>query len=295
VLERVGRRRQWRVAELRRLANESSGRFDEFLDDVETLAAEARAGATTEQLLRVVRDTVGLGTALDTLDRGGRGPEASHRDDLNALISVARHASDPIEFEPWLRAALAEQVDEATVGQVTLSTVHRVKGMEWPHVVVLGAHDGLMPHHLADDVDEERRVFHVALTRTSATAHLVADEAARTRFVDELARPADPAELEREATLVAARQARPPAPARAPDSVSAADQGLFDALQAWRRERARADGVPAYVVLHDSHLRAIAAERPKSLVRLARCPGIGPTKLERYGDEIVAIVNDLSG
>jgi superfamily II DNA helicase RecQ len=84
----------------------------------------------------------------------------------------------------------------------------------------------------------------------------------------------------RRAPLVA-----PPRPAHA-----AADTALFDALKAWRRDRARADGVPAYVVLHDSHLEAIAAERPSSLVRLSRCPGIGATKLERYGDEIIAVV-----
>jgi ATP-dependent DNA helicase RecQ len=72
------------------------------------------------------------------------------------------------------------------------------------------------------------------------------------------------------------------------------DDEVFAALKAWRRDRARADGVPAYVVLHDSHLRAIAAARPRSLEALARCPGIGATKLERYGDEIVAVVADVS-
>jgi ATP-dependent DNA helicase RecQ len=46
-------------------------------------------------------------------------------------------------------------------------------------------------------------------------------------------------------------------------------------------------------VLHDSHLQHIAAEKPTSLVRLSRCPGIGPTKLERYGDEIVAVVAEF--
>ena len=51
--------------------------------------------------------------------------------------------------------------------------------------------------------------------------------------------------------------------------------------------------MPAYVVLHDAHIEAIAGRGPRSLVELGRCPGIGPTKLERYGDEIVAIVNDF--
>ena len=56
-----------------------------------------------------------------------------------------------------------------------MSTVHRVKGMEWPYVVVLGAHDGLMPHTLADDIEEERRIFHVAITRGDTAVHVVAD------------------------------------------------------------------------------------------------------------------------
>jgi ATP-dependent DNA helicase RecQ len=48
--------------------------------------------------------------------------------------------------------------------------------------------------------------------------------------------------------------------------------------------------VPPYVVLHDSHLRAIAAQRPVTLESLAKLPGIGPKRLEKYGDELVALV-----
>ncbi len=77
-------------------------------------------------------------------------------------------------------------------------------------------------------------------------------------------------------------------------TLGAADDKLLDALKGWRRDRARADSVPAYVVLHDAHLQGIAARRPQSLAELARCPGIGPTKLERYGDEIVAVVADVA-
>jgi superfamily II DNA helicase RecQ len=53
--------------------------------------------------------------------------------------------------------------------------------------------------------------------------------------------------------------------------------------------------VPAYVVLHDAHLTGIAARAPRTLRDLARCPGIGPTKLERYGDEIIATVASVRG
>jgi superfamily II DNA helicase RecQ len=62
------------------------------------------------------------------------------------------------------------------------------------------------------------------------------------------------------------------------------------ALRAWRRERSRADGVPAFVVLSDRHLMGIAERRPATTRDLAACPGIGPAKLAAYGDELVDLV-----
>jgi superfamily II DNA helicase RecQ len=61
-------------------------------------------------------------------------------------------------------------------------------------------------------------------------------------------------------------------------------------LRAWRAARARADEVPAYVVAHDALLAAIVEQRPDSPATLRRVKGMGPAKLERYGDEILAIL-----
>ena len=63
------------------------------------------------------------------------------------------------------------------------------------------------------------------------------------------------------------------------------------ALRAWRRERSRPDKVPPFIVLHDRTLLAIAAARPASLVALRQVDGIGPTKLELYGDDVLALVS----
>jgi superfamily II DNA helicase RecQ len=71
---------------------------------------------------------------------------------------------------------------------------------------------------------------------------------------------------------------------------SDADPALVEALRAWRRDRSKADGVPAYVVMHDRHLTTIAERRPTSLDGLARCPGIGPARLEAYGEELVEVL-----
>ena len=70
---------------------------------------------------------------------------------------------------------------------------------------------------------------------------------------------------------------------------------LVDALRKWRLDRSRADGVPAYVVLHDSTLGSIAERRPRSRQELATVPGTGPAKLDRYGDDILSVVAGSSG
>jgi ATP-dependent DNA helicase RecQ len=68
------------------------------------------------------------------------------------------------------------------------------------------------------------------------------------------------------------------------------DDGVFERLRAWRLERARADEVPAYVVLHDATLRELAAAKPENQRDLAAVKGFGPTKLERYGDDVLAVI-----
>ena len=63
---------------------------------------------------------------------------------------------------------------------------------------------------------------------------------------------------------------------------------FLNALKAWRLERARKDEVPAYVVFHDKTLEEIARSHPKQLWELGKVAGVGPAKLERYGDEVLA-------
>ncbi len=62
---------------------------------------------------------------------------------------------------------------------------------------------------------------------------------------------------------------------------------LFEALRSWRRGRAKDQGVPPYVIFHDSTLREVAAVRPSTLVDLSRIEGIGDTKLDRHGESLL--------
>lgn len=71
--------------------------------------------------------------------------------------------------------------------------------------------------------------------------------------------------------------------------------GVFEALRRHRLERARAEGVPPYVVASDRTLREIAMLRPRTREELALAHGIGPAKLERYGDGLLAVIADVRG
>jgi superfamily II DNA helicase RecQ len=68
------------------------------------------------------------------------------------------------------------------------------------------------------------------------------------------------------------------------------ERRTFTRLAEWRRDRARRDGVPAFVIAHDATLRAIAAAQPADETALSAIAGIGPVKVERYGAEICEVV-----
>jgi superfamily II DNA helicase RecQ len=71
---------------------------------------------------------------------------------------------------------------------------------------------------------------------------------------------------------------------------AAPESPAFAVLKAWRLERSKADEVPAYVVFSNSTLEEIAARQPRTLADLARVSGVGPAKLERYGEEVLRVL-----
>ena len=72
--------------------------------------------------------------------------------------------------------------------------------------------------------------------------------------------------------------------------LGAESRALFDALRAHRRELAEEQGVPPYVIFHDASLVEMAERRPRSLDEFAAIPGVGATKLERYGETFIEII-----
>ena len=276
---------------LRRLAarlttERESERVDAFADDIESLQRLANSAGTTARILEVLRDSMGLASTIATLDTNRRGMNrAAQDDDLVAIAQLAELQPDPAAFEDWLRAGLGRprQADG-----VTLATVHRVKGQEWPIVVVHQADHDQFPHRLADDVEEERRVFHVAITRASREVHVVPDRDPSPFIADCSTEPSarpTPTSTTRPVERVAKAATAAGKPGH---GLSADESAVFEALRALRRHLAA--GKPAYTVLADAALHQIAVAKPGSLAELARIKGVGPAKLEQYGAAILAVV-----
>ena len=300
----------------------TSERVLAFAADVQKLGSLHKRGATTVQLLEAVRD-LGLGASLDDrLDASRRSVDRSaHGDDLRALLAVARLHDDPVGFGVWLKwqlsdekhrsgiAAADERSDRKEWGQgVRLTTVHKVKGMEWPHVIVFGASDGLMPHRLSGDTEEERRIFHVAVTRCSESLLIVVDGAV-SPYLAELTRqapetspavgsgPQVPATetLSSDDTSRSKASSRKPAaskPAVSEAPMTAEEKARYDMLRQWRLERSKTDGVRAFRVFGNRVMAELARRRPTTDEALLQVPGIGPAKLADYGEELKKLLKE---
>ncbi|MBS0331150.1 MAG: HRDC domain-containing protein, partial [Proteobacteria bacterium] len=77
-------------------------------------------------------------------------------------------------------------------------------------------------------------------------------------------------------------------------AVSPSDQGLFEALRAWRSRAAKAQHVPPYVIFHDRTLAEIAAAKPGRRAALGEVSGVGEGKLARYGEAVLEVVAAFS-
>ena len=282
------------------------------------LRGTARSGGGGDDLVDDVRATLsGMGWSSEA--PSGRGSARDRWESLQALVaqaeSFAQEAGADLDtFVDDLDKRASEQHAPVADG-VTLATLHAAKGLEWDAVFVCGAQEGSIPITFAQtpaEVEEERRLLYVGLTRArehlSISWSLSRNPGGRrtrkpSRFLAAIApetlvvgdSPGRSAKSRGKAARCRAC-GRPLATAaerkvgRCGDCPATYDEDLFARLKEWRLARATEDQVPAYVVFTDKTLEAIAEEKPGSPAELQRISGIGPAKIERYGDDLLALL-----
>jgi len=222
--------------------------------------------------------------------------------------------------------ARAELQHAPVADGVTLASIHSAKGLEWRIVFVVGCSDGLLPLQYAEtpaQVEEERRLAYVAITRAADQLHLswararqpggravrsvspfLAEALAGSRSVGE----ALSGGVVRRGSGRVRGERRQKGPARCRvckkglvtaqertlgrchSCPSDLNEELLDALRAWRLQVSRDKAVPAYVVFTDNTLIAVAEQLPTTEEALADIPGIGPMKLQAYGIPVLDLV-----
>ncbi len=230
------------------------------------------------------------------------------REHVEAVASLAReylaidNSGTVQSFMSWLETATRGGDDPTSKNVVELSTFHAAKGLEWEVVFVTGIELGLVPISFAKTDAaraEEQRLLHVALSRAGSQLHVSwARKRQRQRKPSpwleliEFAAAGDRATALRPPHDRRAALAKTKAALRAKGPATNADPELLSALKQWRLGIARAFDIPAFTILNDRTLHEIASEQPTTKAALLDIVGIGPTKLDRYGDQVLAIISD---
>jgi len=206
--------------------------------------------------------------------------EMTRQSDLARLVRLAAEFDDGERTCSDFASDLRRRFDAGGQGArgVHLLTYHRAKGLEFDAVFLPRLDDKELPSKLArtpEEQGEERRLLYVGLTRARHSLALTWSKRP-SPFLAELG--------------IEGRTPAPAAEKRARDLSPAADL-----LRSWRRERAGAEGVPAYVIFPDRTIDELLARRPSSPAELAAIHGLGAKRLERFGRELYVVVKEALG
>jgi len=175
---------------------------------------------------------------------------------------------------------------------ITLATIHAIKGMEAEMVFVIGCNGINFPckgseHPVIEMVkveeydkeEEERRLFYVAMSRAKNSLYLTYSGNKPTYFISNSMKK-----------MIEEKEVKVQPKEKAEISIDQS-KDMITRLKDWRRKLSKEHNVPAYVIMHDRILIDIAQKIPRESAELEEIYGFGPEKIMKYGEEILKIVN----
>jgi DNA helicase-2/ATP-dependent DNA helicase PcrA len=204
------------------------------------------------------------------------------------------------EFLTWIEVTYrfdAPALDERTLGAVTITTFHRAKGLEWPVVFLAGVEDGLVPLGSPEgaQLDEERRLFYVAITRAREELHIswAKRRATNRGVVDRKPSPwlarltrstnaLDVVEVDDDRAKQFINEGR--------DQLHVDDEhagAARAALQSWRAARMKLTGLSGQEILPDAVIERIIAGHPTTVDELAAIEGMSKIRAVAIGEQLL--------
>ncbi len=200
--------------------------------------------------------------------------------------------------------------EEPALDQLTLATIHSIKGLEAHIVFVIGCTTLNFPckapeHPIIDMIniynydkeEEERRLFYVALSRAKNILYLTYSGKSYTRFINQ--KMLEYINIPKHVTKQNTNFTQKNLHAKSTELTGSLnitgnlnrDLDILSQLKLWRKELSEKLSLPAYIIMHDKTLIELATKMPINLEELREISGIGPSKLERYGQDILNIIN----
>lgn len=183
---------------------------------------------------------------------------------------------------------------EVGKGEITLATVHAIKGLEARQVFVIGATEQNFPCKASDHpviemikiedydkIEEEKRLFYVAISRAKEKLTISYVGSKPTHFLSEDVVKKFGEESQKKVGAF-------------DEGVGEINESVLEGLKNWRRNKSEELDVPAFVVMHDKTLEEISRKLPKTSEDLSKINGLGPSKLSKYGSQILEIVEENS-
>lgn len=189
---------------------------------------------------------------------------------------------------------------ESKKGAVTLATIHSIKGLEAKTVFVIGANGSNFPckgseHPVVDMIkvdeydkeEEERRLFYVAISRAKKSLYISYTGKRPTNFITDKMLDLLGEDVQKSTNKSVQKSASKLSVSAVSSVVS---NNLLSRLKEWRKNISSELGVPAFMVLHDKTLIDMTQKMPINKSELEDINGLGPTKIMKYGDDLLDII-----